>query len=308
MPALHTRIKAVRQFNRFYTQRIGLLHEGHLNSPFSLTEVRVLYEIARRDQPTASEIGGDLALDAGYLSRILRSFSKRGIVRRTQSTEDGRRSLLSLTDQGRKVFAKLNTGASKEIGKLLSTLPSTEHGRLVSAMNAIESLLRGSSQTTASYSLRAHRPGDMGWIVHRHGALYHQEYGYDERFEALVAEIVSDFIKNFDPRRERCWVAERDGEILGSIFLVKGPSTDVSKLRLLLVEPKARGSGIGKRLVDECVRFAKQAGYRKIVLWTQSELDAARGIYQKAGFRCVKKEPHQSFGKDLVAETWELQL
>jgi DNA-binding MarR family transcriptional regulator/GNAT superfamily N-acetyltransferase len=301
-------IQAMRQFNRFYTRRIGLLDEGHLNSQFSLTEVRVLYEIAHLQNPTATEIAKDLSLDAGYLSRILRSFSKQGMIRRIPSKEDARQSFLSLTEQGRKIFAKLNSEAGEEIRKLLEGMPRVEHGRLISAMSTIETLLGASPEARPSYSLRSHRPGDMGWIVHRHGVLYSQEYGYDEHFEALVAEIVAEFVKNFDSERERCWIAERDGEILGSIFLVKGPSKSIAKLRLLFVEPKARGLGIGRRLVEECVRFAHETGYRKIILWTQSELGAARHIYQKAGFRCIKEEPHHSFGKDLVAETWELEL
>ncbi len=301
------RVEEVRQFNRFYTQQIGVLHEGLLESPFSLTEVRVLYEIAHRAGLTASDLARGLGVDAGYLSRILRGFEVRGFLVKTPSPSDGRQNLLALTKKGRAAFAPLDARASKEVAAMLRQHSSAEQGRLMEAMRSIQELLGKRSEPKAPFILRPHRPGDMGWVVHRHGALYAQEYGYNEEFEALAAEIVGHFIKNFDPKREGCWLAERDGEIVGSVFLV-AKSASIAKLRLLLVEPQARGLGLGKRLVEECVRFARQAGYRKITLWTQSDLYAARGIYRQAGFRRVHQERHHSFGKDLVAETWELTL
>jgi DNA-binding MarR family transcriptional regulator/N-acetylglutamate synthase-like GNAT family acetyltransferase len=301
-------VDRVRRFNRFYTRRIGLLQEGLLQSPFSLTEVRVLYEIAPGDGSTATELCRRLGLDAGYLSRILRNFEKSGLLSRAPSKADARQSLLYLTAQGRKVFAALEKRQSDEVAAMLGKLSASEQKRLVASMLVIEELLGEQFGRQMAYRIRLHRPGDMGWIVHRHGVLYAQEYGYDERFEALVASIVSEFIQHFDAKRERCWVAEKNGEVAGSIFLVK-KSKQVAKLRLLLVEPSARGLGIGKRLVSECVRFAKEAGYRKIVLWTQSELPAARHLYEQAGFRLVSKKPHRSWGRDnLVAETWALKL
>ncbi len=304
---LDERIAAVRRFNRFYTQQIGVLQESYLESPFSLAEVRVLYELAHRERLTASELARELGLDAGYLSRILRGFARRGLIDRRPSEEDGRRSLLWLTERGREVFAPLHARSHDEIGAMLSSLPGTEQGRLVEAMGTIEGLLGARPEPKVPYLLRPHRPGDMGWVVHRHGVLYAQEYGWDEQFEALVAGIVAKFIENYDPRRERCWIGEMDGEIVGSVFLVKQSDTG-AKLRLLLVEPKARGLGIGARLVEECVLFARSAGYRKITLWTNSVLLTARNIYQKAGFQLVEEEPHHSFGHDLVGETWELEL
>jgi DNA-binding MarR family transcriptional regulator/GNAT superfamily N-acetyltransferase len=304
---LDRRIEDVRRFNRFYTKQIGVLHEGLLQSPFSLTEGRVLYELAHREKPTAAELGKELGLDPGYLSRILRGFEKRGLVKKERSNTDGRQSLLKLAARGRKEFAKLSARSSDEVHKMLRDLSAGEQRRLLGAMQAIEELLDKQPVEKVPYILRPHQPGDMGWVVHRHGVLYAQEYGWDEQFEALVAGIVEKFIQNYNPKRERCWIAERNGEIAGSVFLVR-KSKAVAKLRLLLVEPAARGLGIGKRLVDECVRFARQAGYKKVALWTQSVLYAARGIYRKAGFRLVHQEKHHSFGHDLVAETWELDL
>lgn len=300
-------IAAVRSFNRFYTRHIGLLQDRMYQSPFSLTAVRVLYELAHRTQPTASELSKDLGLDPGYLSRILRSFEKRKLIARSPSTSDGRQSLLSLTPHGQKVFAPIDQRSHDEVGFILSRLAATDQARLVDAMHTLESLLGGRSEAQSPYLLRPHQPGDMGWVVYRHGLLYAQEYGYNEHFEALVAEIVAKFVQHFDPKAERCWVAERNREVVGSVFLVRQSKT-VAKLRLLLVEPTARGLGIGKRLVEECVRFARQVGYRKITLWTQSELQAARGIYQRAGFKLVKKTPHHSWGKDLVSEVWDKKL
>lgn len=305
--AVSPTIETVRQFNRFYTRQIGVLHEGLLKSPYSLTEVRVLYELAHRKQPTAKSLCNDLGLDAGYLSRILAVFEKRGLVEKKPSSLDGRQNLLSLTAQGRKVFAPLEARAQQEIAGMLGKLSVGQQSQLLESMLSIEMLLSPKTAVPRPYTLRPHRPGDMGWIVHRHGVLYAQEYGYDERFEALVAEIVAEFIQNLDPKRERCWVAERAGEIVGSIFLVK-KSQSIAKLRLLLVEPSARGLGLGKRLVKECVSFARQVGYKKIVLWTQSELKAARHLYEWAGFRLIEEQRHHSWGRDLTAETWELKL
>ena len=301
------RVDTVRRFNRFYTKQIGVLHEGLLRSPFSLTEVRVLYELAHREKPTAAELGKELGLDPGYLSRILRGFEKRGLVGKVPSKADGRQSHLTLTARGREVFAPLNARSHDEVSAMLSKLSAVEQHRLIEAMRTIEKLLGARPEPKVPYLLRPPQPGDMGWIIHRHGVLYAQEYGWDETFEALVAKIAAKFVQKLDPKRERCWIAERDGEIVGSVFLVKKSKT-VAKLRLMYVEPKARGLGIGSRLVSECVRFARQMGYRKVVLWTNSVLVAARHIYEKAGFRLVHKEPHHSFGHDLIGETWELKL
>jgi DNA-binding MarR family transcriptional regulator/N-acetylglutamate synthase-like GNAT family acetyltransferase len=301
------RVADVRRFNRFYTRQIGLLREAYLGSPFSLSETRVLYELAHRERPTATELGRDLGLDAGYLSRILRGFQKRGLLKRTRSEDDGRQSHLVLTPRGEAAFAPLNTRSRDEIGAMLGALPATEQTRLVQAMHAIEGILGAPPERKVPYLLRPHKPGDMGWVVHRHAALYAQEYGWDESFEALVAGIVKTFIERYDPKRERCWIAEKDGEIVGSAFLIAHSKT-VAQIRLMLVEPKARGLGIGARLVDECILFAREKGYRKITLWTNSILLAARHIYKKAGFRLVHKERHHSFGHALVGETWDLTL
>jgi len=304
---LAQRVAAVRRFNRFYTRQIGVLDEGYLHSPFSLAEARVVYELAQHEQTTATELGGQLGLDAGYLSRILRSFEKRGLIDKQPSATDGRQNILHLTEQGQAAFATLNTRSRNEIEALLAGLSTADQTRLVDAMALIEGLLGARPEQKVPYILRPHQPGDMGWVVHRHGVLYAQEYGWDEQFEALVASIVAEFIQHYDAGRERCWIAEVDGAPVGSVFLVK-KSDKVAKLRLLLVEPKARGLGIGGRLVDECVRFARRAGYRTLTLWTQSNLLAARRIYAKAGFRLVESGAHRSFGHDLVEETWELEL
>jgi DNA-binding MarR family transcriptional regulator/N-acetylglutamate synthase-like GNAT family acetyltransferase len=301
------RIAAVRRFNRFYTQRIGVLEQGLLRTSFSLAEARVLYELAHRDKPTATALAKDLSLDAGYLSRILRGFRRRGLIAREISRTDGRQTLLSLTERGAKAFAPLDTRTREQIALMLGSLPAAKQERLVAAMHAIEGLLEAKPETVAAFILRPHRPDDMGWVVARHGALYAEEYGWDETFEALVAEIAAQFIRTFDVKRECCWIAERDGEPVGCVFVVK-QSARVAKLRLLIVDPKARGLGIGARLVEDCVRFARAAGYKKIILWTQSVLVSARRIYANAGFRLAKTEPHASFGHDLVGEYWELSL
>jgi DNA-binding MarR family transcriptional regulator/GNAT superfamily N-acetyltransferase len=307
MVDLDERIASVRRFNRFYTRQIGLLGAGYLHSPFSLTQVRVLYELAHRERPTAAELSRDLGLDPGYLSRIVHGFRKTGVIESERSQADGRQSHLSLTGKGQAAFAPLNAQSHHDIGAMLGELAESEQDRLVGAMHTIEGLLGAQPETLGPYLLRPQQSGDMGWIVHRHGVLYAQEYGWDEEFEALVASIVAKFIRNFDPKRERCWIAEKDDEIVGSVFVVQRSKT-VAQLRLLLVEPKARGLGIGSRLVEECIRFARERGYRKLMLWTNDVLDAARRIYERAGFRLVKEEAHHSFGRDLVGQNWELKL
>jgi DNA-binding MarR family transcriptional regulator/GNAT superfamily N-acetyltransferase len=304
--SLDSRIATVRRFNRFYTQRIGALG-GHLRSPYSLTEVRVLYELAHREGPTATTLGRALGLDAGYLSRILRRFGRQGLVRRVPDRSDARQTHLHLTRKGERAFAPLEARACDAVQALLDPLAPTRQARLLDALQTVERLLQEPPAEAPRVTLREHRPGDIGWVVQRHGALYAQEYGFDEQFEALVAEIAAKFIREFDAKRERCWIAEVDAERAGSVFLVR-ESDAVAKLRLLLVEPHARGLGIGKQLVEECTRFARATGYKKITLWTQSVLHAARKIYQREGYRLVGEEPHHSFGQDLVAQTWELAL
>jgi len=301
------RVGAVRSFNRFYTKQIGVFHEQLLKSPFSLTEARVIYELAHCDKTTATTISKELGLDAGYLSRILRSFKKRGLIDKKQSKTDGRKVMIWLTEQGRDAFAILNASSENEIGAMLRKLSIEDQKTLVKMMNTIEALLGGPKERKVPYVIRPPQPGDMGWVVNRHGVLYSEEYGWDEQFEALVASIVAEFIQHYDPKKERCWIAEIDGKVVGSVFIVKQSET-VAKLRLLLVEPKARGRGIGTHLVNECVRFSKRIGYQKITLWTNNVLHAARHIYEKTGFLLVHEEPHHSFGHDLIGETWELVL
>ena len=267
----------------------------------------MLYELASRGTSNASDLVKELGLDAGYLSRILGGFQKDGLLIRRPAESDGRKRVLSLSARGQRAFARINNDARQEVGAMLRGLSAPQQDDLVDSMRMIENLLGPKKARVGDVRLRQHRPGDMGWVVHRHGALYAQEYGWDERFEALVAEIVADFVRNFDPKRERCWIAEMDGEIVGSVFLVKKSDT-TAKLRLLLVEPRARSNGIGGRLIDECVRFARAAGYRKITLWTNHVLDAARSLYEKAGFHLVKAEPHDLFGQGLIGQTWELRL
>ena len=303
-----TPAEQVREFNRFYTRRIGALGDGHLGSAFSLTEVRVLFELAHRHPVTASDIATTLGLDRGYLSRTLRTFKSRGLVDTEADSADRRNMLLHLTAAGRKAFAPLDKAARDEIVEMLRPLGAAEQRRLLAAMRTIQQALDpDAAQSEPPYTLRNHRPGDMGWVVERHGILYSQEYGWDERFEALVAGVVSEFIKHFDPERERCWIAERGGENVGSIFVVSKSKT-VAKLRLLLVEPSARGLGIGRRLVDEVIGFAREVGYRKIQLWTHPELTSARRIYKTVGFELVAEEQHALFGKPMRAETWEMVL
>jgi DNA-binding MarR family transcriptional regulator/GNAT superfamily N-acetyltransferase len=300
-------VSAIRRFNRFYTKHIGVLREGHLDSPFSLTEVRVLYELAHQDGPTAAELTRELGLDSGYLSRILRSFERRELIEKTRSEVDARQAHLRLTAAGRAAFAGLDSRADEEIVGLVERVAHDDRRRLTDAMRTIERVLAPGADARPTYVIRTHQPGDIGWVVYRHGVLYAREYGWDERFEALVAQIVAEFVHNFDARRERCWIAEVEGERVGSVFLVKKSDT-VAKLRLLLVEPTARGLGIGHRLVDECIHFARLSQYRRITLWTNSILHAARRIYEQAGFRLVSEEPHAMFGVDLTGQTWELDL
>jgi DNA-binding MarR family transcriptional regulator/GNAT superfamily N-acetyltransferase len=298
------RVEAVRRFNRLYTRRIGALQAAHLDTPFSLTEARVLYELAHREGPTLSSLAKDLQLDAGYLSRLLGGLERRALVARRRAAGDGRRQLLRLTGKGARAFAALEGRTREEVGAMLKALPGGEQARLLEALGTAERVLGASA---GDLRLRPHRPGDIGWVIQRHGELYGEEYGYDERFEALVAEIAARFVHRFDARRERSWIAERDGVRLGAVFLMRKTAT-VAQLRLLLVEPAARGIGLGKRLVEECIAFARAARYRKLVLWTQSELAVARRIYRKAGFRLAGRERHRSFGKSLTGEYWALEL
>jgi DNA-binding MarR family transcriptional regulator/N-acetylglutamate synthase-like GNAT family acetyltransferase len=302
-----SRVDAIRRFSRFYTRRIGALNERFLGAPYSLPQARVLYELGQRGAATASELGAELDLDLGYLSRLLQGLRRQGLVQGEPSREDARRVRLSLTAKGRRAFQSLDARSRDEVAGMLGRLAAPEQAVLVSALQTAEKVLEGNFKDDEAITLRVHRPGDMGWVVQAHGRLYFEEYGWDERFEALVAGIVSAFVKNFDKERERCWIAERGGEPVGSVFLVKQSRT-VAKLRLLIVEPRARGRGLGRRLVAECIAFARAKGYRKLVLWTQSNLAAAREIYAKSGFRRVKQQPHREFGVRLTGETWELKL
>jgi DNA-binding MarR family transcriptional regulator/GNAT superfamily N-acetyltransferase len=311
MPAAtqEDRIGAVRYFNRFYTRQIGVLREGLLHSSYSLTEARILFELAHRDHSTASDLCRELGLDAGYLSRTLARLEQQGLIDKIRSENDARQRLLRLTPEGEKAFTPLDQRARDEVGEMLNELSEEDQQRLLKAMHTIESVFdKGKGfKFSEPFFLRPHEPGDMGWVTHRHGVLYAQEYGWDERFEALVAQIVADFINHYSPARERCWIAEIDGEIVGSVFVVQASET-VAKLRLLLVEPKARGLGLGTRLVKESIRFARHTGYQKLMLWTNNVLVEARHIYQKSGFTLIAQEAHHSFGHDLIGETWELIL
>ena len=305
-------VAAVRRFNRFYTKQIGVLRKTYLDSPYSLGEMRVLYELAHRDELTASDIGRALDLDAGYLSRLLRNFQKRGLISRKTSAKDARQSHLSLTARGRKLFAPMEERSQRQAGAMLDKLDASQQARIVAAMTAIEALLTDESSRQSGekprYILRDPRAGDFGWIISRHAELYLQEYGWAEPFEGLCAQIVADFVNNFDPKLERCWIAELNGENVGCVMLVKDDEPGVARLRLLLVDQKTRGLGLGARLVDECVRFARNAGYKKITLWTHSVLSAARHVYEKAGFTLTSSEPRRTWGKDVVAEFWDLDL
>ncbi|AZO38951.1 GNAT family N-acetyltransferase [Mesorhizobium sp. M2A.F.Ca.ET.037.01.1.1] len=301
------RIDTVRAFNRFYTRQIGLLDEGLLKSPFSLTEARVLYELAHRDGLVASDLVRDLGLDPGYVSRLLKKFEERGLVEREASEADARRSSIALTPAGRQAFAPLNQDSHDQVRALLDRLPPVDQERLVNAMRTVQDLLGERPEPKVPYILRPLQVGDIGWITRRQGMLYTEEYGWDGTYEALVAEILAEFVKKFDPKWERAWIAEREGEVVGSVFVVR-KSSEVAKLRLLYVEPSARGLGIGRRLVDECIAFARAKGYKTLTLWTNDILGSARRIYQAAGFQLVDEERHHSFGKDLVGQTWDLEL
>ena len=305
------RIAAVRRFNRFYTQHLGVLRDGYLDSPFSLTQARVLYEIRERGkgtgQTTATEIGRDLGLDAGYLSRLVAQFEKSGLIRKERSPSDGRQSFLSITAMGRKAMDLLEQRTVRQVGDVLHRLSDPEQDRLVCAMRAVERMIAPEAPAKPEIALREPKPGDLGWIVARHGTLYAEEYGWGENFEGLCAQIVAEFAANYDARRERCWIAEMDGENVGSVFLVKD-TDEIARIRLLLVDPVARGCGLGTRLTDECVRFAKAAGYRGITLWTHSVLTAARHVYSKAGFTLTSSEKRKSFGKQVVSEIWDLKF
>lgn len=304
--SIDPQVSAIRAFNRFYTRKIGVV-DGMASSPFSLAEARVLYELAHREQPTATDIRKELGLDAGYISRILRDFEHRKLVTREPSKTDERQRILLLTTKGRTAFTPLNERSNRNVATMLEELSPAERKQFVDALQTAHRLLGEQAEPSTPHLLRQHQAGDLGWIVHRQAILYAEEYGWDGTYEALAAEIVAQFIRNYDSTRERCWIAEKDGARVGAVFVAKA-SSRIAKLRLLHVEPEARGLGIGKRLVEECVRFARQAGYQKMTLWTQSILRAARHIYRQTGFQVVREEPHHSFGKDLTGETWELDL
>lgn len=307
--SLNAHVAAFRRFNRVYTRFIGVLDEEFLNSGYSLAEGRVLYELATGQARTAKEIAVALGIDPAYLSRILGRFEKNSLLKRVASKRDARSAYLVLTQKGKSKFEKLNALSEEQARCILKALPPTAQTNLIGSMGTVERLLAPSTPEELRYLLRPHRPGDMGWVVYREGALYAQEYGFDETFEALVARIVADFLTEFDPKRERCWIAEVNGQNVGHIFLVKHPTEpSTAKLRLLLVEPSARGLRLGSALVEECVNVARSVGYKKITLWTQSILMAARHIYQKAGFRLVEERANRQFGKDLLSQTWELDL
>jgi DNA-binding MarR family transcriptional regulator/GNAT superfamily N-acetyltransferase len=300
-------VLAARAFNRFYTRKLGVLDQQLLKSPYSLSEARVMYELAHRGELAAKEIGAELGLDLGYLSRITQKFDEDGLITRTALPSDRRQYQLSLTAKGRQAFAKLERSSHDDVAAMLAVLSPRERGRLTEAMATIEGLLGPARASMPPAILRDPHPGDLGWVVQSHGALYASEYGFDSTFEGLVAEIAATFLSHFDASRERCWIADIGGNPVGSVFVVRG-SDDVAKLRLLLVEPVGRGQGLGQRLVAECIAFARQCGYRRITLWTQSILIAARKIYHDAGFVLVKREPHRSFGQNLIGETWERDL
>lgn len=300
-------VSAVRRFNRFYTKHVGALDEGLLQSALPLPEARLVYELAQREAPTATYLARELGMDPGYLSRLLKSLETRGLLSRSASDVDARQQHLTLTAKGQAQFRTLDARSRDQVNAMLDALDPDGRKRLLAAMTTIERLLGPAEDPTEPYVIRPHQPGDIGWVIHRHGVLYTREYGWDDTFEAFVAEIGAEFLRKFDAKRDRCWIAERDGEVVGSVFLVK-QSARVAKLRMLYVEPSARGLGIGKRLVRECLRFARQVGYRKVTLWTNDILVAARRIYEAEGFVKVAEERHHSFGKDLVGENWELAL
>ena len=307
-PGQATATTAVRRFNRFYTRQIGLLDEKLLNSDFTLTEARVLHDLAHQQKPLPlTQLSQALLIDLGYLSRILKAFQTRGLVVRSTSPDDGRQALFALTRAGRAAFAPLDRASQSEVAAAIDALSPDDTSCLIRSMRTIERLLGGNETAVDPLTLRPHRLGDLGWIVRRQAILYAREYGWDETYEALAAEILAAFVRHHDPRRERGWIAEQAGEVIGSVFLMRGSDT-VAKLRLLYVEHAARGHGLGRRLVDACIGFARDRGYRTVSLWTNDVLAPARRIYRQAGFTCVSAEPHRSFGKDLVGETWTLNL
>lgn len=301
------RIEAVRRFNRFYTGRLGLLREKLYDSPYTLAQMRILYELAHRPPVTAASLARELGLDPGYLSRQLKRFGEQGLLEKAPSPADAREQRLLLTSAGRAALAPWEEASRREVSALLAPLRPDDVAGTVAAMARIERLLSPDCPPAPAFLLRPHRPGDMGWVIERHASLYASEYGFDQTFEALVAEIAAEFLRKFDPAREACWIAEREGERMGSVFLVR-KDAQIAKLRLLIVDPRARGSGLGRLLVREAVRFATRRGYRRIELWTQSNLAAARRIYETEGFRLAGSQPHESFGQSLIGETWELEL
>ncbi|PFG24226.1 MarR family transcriptional regulator with acetyltransferase activity [Pseudomonas lurida] len=303
-PLLVERAGVVRGFNRFYTHQIGVLQEHLLQSDYSLTEIRVMYELSTRGDLTSADLCQMLGLDAGYLSRLTSGFEKKGLIQKVRCVTDARAVQLHLTDLGRAVLAPLEQQTQDEVIALLDSLPETQQQQLTAAMKRIQALLEG---TAPSYLLRDPQPGDMGLVVQQQAALYAREYGWNWEFEALVAEIVAKYLREFEPASERCWIAEKDGEVVGSVFVIRHDDT-TAKLRMLYVDASARGMGIGQRLVDECVRFAQQVGYTRMLLWTVDILTEARKLYQKAGFELVEEEPMISFGKSLVSQTWARAL
>lgn len=311
---LRERALAMRRFNRFYTRQIGLLSSGMLQSDYSLTQTRLLYELAHREGLSATQLGRELGLDGGYLSRILAGFEKRGLIRKEPAPQDARQNILTLTPKGHKTFAPLGQRSQEEAETLLAALAPGDQAKLAAAMQTMEQLLGAPQPAPVNpvlaappYIVRNHQPGDIGWVISKHGSLYAREYQWDETFEAFVAEIAAKFVMDFDPQWERCWIAEKDGVNIGSVFVVR-QSKQVAKLRMLIVDPAARGLGVGHRLVEECIRFARAKGYKKLTLWTNDCLHAARRIYQQAGFVLVKEERHHSFGQDLVGQNWDLKL
>jgi DNA-binding MarR family transcriptional regulator/GNAT superfamily N-acetyltransferase len=311
------RVATVRRFNRFYTRQIGVLRKTYLDSPYSLGEARVLYEIWRNRSTTARDIGRALDIDAGYLSRVLRNFEKRGLIQRKASKNDARQNLLTLSPRGHSAFAPLEQRSQRATAAMLGKLEAADQARLIAAMTTIETLLDGDSSPGGdsqaqsaddqNYILRAPRPGDFGWMVKRHAELYAQEYQWTDPFEGLCAQIVADFANKYDTKRERCWIAEIGGDNVGCVFLANETAT-IARIRLLLVDPKARGLGLGAKLTDECIKFARKTGYKKITLWTHSVLTAARHIYEKAGFKLMRSEKHHSWGRPVVSEHWDLEL
>lgn len=306
----HDRIAKVRSFNRFFTRHIGVLREGLLQTEFTLTELRVLYELAHYGDQQPVVLCRQLGLDRGYLSRIVSKFESAGMVSKISSTIDGRAKLLQLTAYGRTIYEPLDRRSCEEVDDMLSCLDDTEQQRLLDAMNTIQTILdkNGAMKFAEPFVLRTHRPGDMEWITCRHGELYSQQQGWNSSFEVLVGQICHAFERDYDPDLERCWIAEMGGERVGSIAVTRSGDNGIAKLRLLLVEEKARGSGLGSHLVDTCHHFARAAGYRKIRLWTTSQQEEARHIYRNKGYVLVAEEPAHAFGKDMVNETWELDL